>query len=321
MARLIATNGDHAATALAAHFPDAEILIWRDVLVEGPVPGGIDDEALADIRARHIEACFGMKRGDVRQDFTRRDRAFDSIAAGDRIELWFETDLHDQLQLIQFLERMARRDDRPSLKFTLSPPPLSSHVDAMARQLAAISSEQLTEAAALWRAFRTETPPAIFKAASENGPLPETRASFARLLEELPAPGDGLGRIERRALLAIRDGAITPGLAFRHYQQSEPIAFLGDLGFFHRLDALSRGPAPLVRGLPAGGIADAAGHNESLEYTHTPIELTDVGQAVLETRADFIALNGIDRWVGGVHLTPQNLWRYDADTKKLIGPG
>jgi hypothetical protein len=32
VARIIVTNGDHAATALSAYFPDAEILIWRDVL-------------------------------------------------------------------------------------------------------------------------------------------------------------------------------------------------------------------------------------------------------------------------------------------------
>ncbi len=32
---------------------------------------------------------------------------------------------------------------------------------------------------------------------------------------------------------------------------------------------------------------------------------------ILERRADFIALNGIDRWIGGVHLTRGNVWRYD----------
>jgi len=137
------------------------------------------------------------------------------------------------------------------------------------------------------------------------------------MLEEYPGISDGLGRIERYALLAIRDGAITPGLAFRHYQQTEALPFLGDLGFYYRLDRLASGTSPLVRGLPAGGVAQAARTNMTVEYTHTPIELTDAGRAVLEGRADYIKLNGIDRWIGGVHLTSENVWRYDPASRAL----
>ena len=55
----------------------------------------------------------------------------------------------------------------------------------------------------------------------------------------------------------------------------------------------------------------------TVEYTHTPIELTDAGRAVLEGRADYIKLNGIDRWIGGVHLTSENVWRYDPASRAL----
>ena len=315
MPRLLVTNGDHAANALAAYFPDAEILIWRDVLVEGPVPGGIDDEALADIRARHIEQAIGVH--DVRADFTRRNHAFDRIGDFEQIELWFETDLHDQLQIIELLSRLAKQPPAAAPLLALCPPPLSSHLDASAGAMRTISPADYEAATAMWRAFRASSPEAVDAEANTAGVLPEVRASFARLLEEYPAPRDGLGRIERRALLAIRDGAITPGLAFRHYQQTEALPFLGDLGFFYRLEKLGQGRSPLVQGLPAGGIAQAAQTNMSVEYAHTPVELTDAGHAVLEGRADFIALNGIDRWIGGVHLTSGNVWRYDPATKAL----
>jgi hypothetical protein len=307
MGRIIITNGDHAAHALAAHFPDAEILIWRDVLVEGPVPGGIDDEALADIRARHIEEAFGVH--DVRADFTRRDRAFEKIAPTDRVELWFETDLHDQLQLIQVLARFHARQPRPALYLTLAAPPLLNHIEAMASELAPVSEQQLAESVELWAAFRAADPGAMLEASSSDGMLPEVRAAFARLLDEYPSSSDGLGRIEKNALLALRDGAITPGLAFRHYQQTEPLPFLGDLGFYYRLERLGTGSSPLTTGLPAGGVAQAARTNRTVEYIESFIELTEAGHAVLEGRADFVKLNGIDRWIGGVHLNDFNVWR------------
>ena len=315
MTRLIVTNGDHAANALSAHFPDAEILIWRDVLIEGPVPGGISDDELADVRAQYIEQAFGLN--DVRADFTRRDQRFNEISNDDEIELWFESDLHDQLQIIQFLARLAERGLTARFKLTLAPPPLPNHIDAMAKKLSPLTPDQIRDAATLWSAFRSANPEALFGAVKSNGTLPEARASFARLLEEFPLPFDGLGRIERSALLAIRDGAITPGLAFRHYQQTEALPFLGDLGFYYRLDVLQACAAPLLDGLPEGGIARAASTNMSVEYTHAPIELTDIGNAVLEGRRDFIALNSIDRWIGGVHLTADNVWRYDAERRVL----
>lgn len=306
MSRILITNGDHAANALAAHFPDAEILIWRDVLIEGPVPGGIDDDTLADIRAKHIEEAFGMQ--NVREEFTRRDLAFARLPQTGRIELWFETDLHDQLQLIQLLARFARQS-HPELWLTLAPPPLLNSIDRMTKELKPVSNAQIVEGAALWDAFRSPDPGAVLEASSAGGALPEARNAFARILEEYPHAEDGLGRIERKALEAIRDGAITPGLAFRHYQQTEMLPFLGDLGFYYRLDALQRCAAPLLVGLPEGGIASASRNNKTVEYMHTAIELTDSGYSVLECRADHARLNEIDRWIGGVHLTSGNAWR------------
>jgi hypothetical protein len=313
MARHIVTNGDHAATALAAHFPDAEILIWRDVLVEGPVPGEIDDEVLADVRASYIQRAFGMLKDGVRDDFRRRDDLFEQIAGTDELELWFETDLHDQLQLIQFLDRASRRSGFAAMRLAMAVPPLSSAIDAMAGSLQPIGPEELSTAGKLWNAFRERTPAALFEAAHETGSLPEARASLRRLIQEYPSTRDGLGLIERRALLALRDGAVTPGLAFRHYQQTEALPFLGDLGFYDRLQGLALGPHPLISGLPEGGIAAASENSRTLEYTYVPISLTPAGEAVLDGEADRVALNGIDRWIGGVHLTPETLWRFDGN--------
>ncbi|MBK8009323.1 MAG: hypothetical protein IPK23_13545 [Rhizobiales bacterium] len=316
MSRILVTNGDHAAHALAAHFPDAEILIWRDVLVEGPVPGGVDDEALADVRAQHIENAFGMN--DVRADFTRRNKAFEKIGDFGRVELWFETDLHDQLQIIELLARLSKNKPAASPYLALAAPPLPNHIDLAAQRMREISGDDYEAAATMWSAFRAPAPGAVREHAFTTGALPEVRTCFARLLEEYPSPRDGLGRVERAALLAIRDGAITPGLAFRHYRQTEPLPFLGDLGFYYRLEKLGLGASPLVHGLPEGGVAKAARSNMAVEYTHTPVELTEAGHAILEGRADHVKLNGIDRWIGGMHLTNENVWRYDTQTKSLM---
>jgi hypothetical protein len=62
------------------------------------------------------------------------------------------------------------------------------------------------------------------------------------------------------------------------------------------LDIWSSGPAPLVRETDV-------------------VEITAAGRSVLAKEADAIDLNGIDVWYGGVHLTPDNLWRRDSGLK------
>ena len=42
---------------------------------------------------------------------------------------------------------------------------------------------------------------------------------------------------------------------------------------------------------------------------------------VLEGSDDHVALNGVDRWIGGVHLTGRTMpWRWDEGTESITGP-
>jgi hypothetical protein len=40
--------------------------------------------------------------------------------------------------------------------------------------------------------------------------------------------------------------------------------------------------------------------------------LTAAGERVLAGEDDRVELLGIDRWVGGTHVTAESLWRWDA---------
>jgi hypothetical protein len=101
--RLIITNGDSAANGLEAAEIAAELLPWRDVLHDGPVPRMPSLEALSRIRARYLAEEFG-RPSDVDRGFAERDAAIRRHDAYDHVELWFEHDLYDQLQLIQVLD-------------------------------------------------------------------------------------------------------------------------------------------------------------------------------------------------------------------------
>ena len=53
----------------------------------------------------------------------------------------------------------------------------------------------------------------------------------------------------------------------------------------------------------------------------TRLRLTDTGARVLAGDADHVTLNGIDRWIGGVHLRGRHVrWRWDDGTETIAGP-
>jgi hypothetical protein len=297
------TNGDAVVPALRALPVDGEVLPWRDVLHDGPVPGWCDAAALREMRARFIAGAGWAPYADVLADFTRRDEVL--AAAQDEIVLWFEHDLYDQLQLLQVLDALAAAGRSVTLAQS-------------ARHLTSLSSDALRElgdgrhevtrderdlARRAWAAFRGDDPRAVAALASgESAALPHLGPAFRRLLEELPSVRNGLSRTEAQALAAIREGARTVADAFAVSQRHEEAVFLGDASFVLRVDALARCAHPLVR------------------RTGERVELTDAGGHVLDGAADHVAMNGVDRWLGGLHVHGHDPWRWDVDAGRPVGP-
>jgi hypothetical protein len=85
----------------------------------------------------------------------------------------------------------------------------------------------------------------------------------------------------------------------------EERVFLGDIAFARALRALADTRLPLIDLDPPG--------------THVPpsrqsVALTPFGREVLAGRADHAHVNGVDRWIGGVHLRGREpWWRWDAE--------
>jgi hypothetical protein len=106
MADLIITNGGTAVELLQATGRAETILPWNDVLHEGPIRG----TRLADctpVRAEYLAHRFRLPHETVAAEFAARDRHFGRHGDFPAIELWFEHDLYDQLQLTQILAFFA----------------------------------------------------------------------------------------------------------------------------------------------------------------------------------------------------------------------
>jgi len=161
-----------------------------------------------------------------------------------------------------------------------------------------------------WAAFRAPAPGGLAAiTAARLGELRFLGEAFDRLSREYPARRDGLSLTERRVLAAIADGAPSAGRAVARAMARETRPFMGDTTYLHRMDRMAAGPDPLLRLDPPGRHAELA----------AGVRLTDAGARVLAGQADQITLNGIDRWIGGVHLQGRHApWRWDDGTEALV---
>jgi hypothetical protein len=315
------TNGDVVVDLLRRAGLASQALAWADVLHEGPVPDGLGDGELRRVRAEFLAAADGVDAGEVRRRFEERDRALAAHRDGEYL-LWFEADLYDQLQIAQILAALGRlgvAPDRVTLVCIgeypgiahfgglgqLEPTQLPGLLDAATR----LTADALDLGAAAWAALRAGHPGGLGAIAASRSPqLRFLGEAFDRLSREYPSTRDGLSLTERRLLAAAATEG-SAGAVFERVGEREARPFLGDLFFFRIADRLAGAPVPLLELDPPGQVS--AG---------TRLRPTGAGRRVLRGEADHVALNGIDRWVGGVHLRGGAVrWRWDEGTESIAG--
>jgi hypothetical protein len=295
--------------------------VWRDVLHEGPVPD-VDDDELREVRARFLGGGDAAATAAARGSLRERDQTLAAGRDGDYV-LWFEADLYDQLQLAQILARLGGLGVAPE-RITLIC--IGEHLgiarfgglgELSAEQLAelparaavTLDADALTLAERAWAALRAPDPRGLAAIAAVRSPelrfLPE---AFDRLGREYPWTRDGLSLTERRLLAAVADGAGTAGEAFLRAAGRETRPFLGDTWAFAAIERLARAQVPLLAAEPAGPLD-----------RDTALAVTEAGRRVLSAEADHIALNGADRWVGGVRLLGREVrWRWDDGLEAVV---
>jgi redox-sensitive transcriptional activator SoxR len=330
-ALLHVTNGESAGNTLRQTSLGGAVLAWQDVLHAGPVPA-LERAELLRVRASFLSECGWGSRSAILSSLERRDRQFvKTLRDGRHVVLWFEHDLYDQLQLIDALALAHESGGSLDLIVVGSFPEkqsfrglgelTASELETLWPTRRAATREAVEAGAAAWNALRAPEPTELARLAGEESPeLPFLAAALRRLLEELPAQANGLSGTERRALEAVAAGAETPIAAFVAEQQLEAAPFLGDAWFYRVLAELGRGSVRLLETRDGSPLPPAPPLSDGGVFARLRLRLTEQGEAVLRGQADRVALLGVDRWVGGTHVTTENAWRWDPDAAVLRPP-
>jgi hypothetical protein len=324
-ATLHITDGESVAGTLRESAVPGVVSVYGDMMFEGPAPAGLDADAWIETRARFMAEADYCSLEEARQYLRDFENTLAAFPKHEEVVIWVDHRLSNQLILIKLLDWFGRRD-LGELNLSLicvGPDSGLEHFVGLgaltADQLASLAETRLPvaeahvrTAQAAWTAFTSPDPTDIERfIKGDTSALPYIAAALRRHLEEFPALDSGLSRTERQALSFLRDhrddGSLSgERLCIAVWRQEEAV-FMGDSSFFRMMANLSQARHPLVR------ISDPSPHSLG------DVTITETGRRTLEGRADHIALNGIDRWLGGVHLKGDKaIWRWDRASKRIV---
>lgn len=282
-------------------------------------------DQLTALRVDYLAASGGGEKDAIFFELTSRDRGLSVSNQFDRVVLWFEHDLYNQLQLLQVLDWFAahQREAGTVLLVQVEDYIGGEEPEALprlAQTATPVTQEQIDLATQAWAALRQPTPEAWAHLLDEDPTaLPFLRAAVIRMLEELPGL-DGLTRTERQMLAAIEASeCITAFGLFGAVQKMEHAEFMGDWSFWRLLETLAVAEEPLIAGLEVVRFQHTD-PEKTKAYLNSRLTLTSLGKAVFAGGADSAKHHTMDRWWGGTHLTEDALWRYDPATETLLLP-
>lgn len=292
-----------------------DFLWFADPYTQGPVPRTESLEEFVKIRAEYLQEASDRLYESYRD--LERAREYRSV------NIWMEHDSYDQLILAKLLDFFSDPSKRPPRLRVIS----VTHFPGVGRfngigqlppealrvlwdDFKDVTEQQLILGRQAWHAITSPTPEALIELIKTETPALSTMArALTRHLRELPSSDNGLSLTEQLTLKILADkGPMNAARLFGWYTNHyEPLPFMGDTSYW----AVLRGLADAER--PALKIEER--HDAPKEWNkHWHVELLPVGVELLKNGADWLMLNRMQRWVGGVRIDSREpgQWRFDS---------
>jgi hypothetical protein len=302
-------GGDSAAGCLrlALHLSRDRVLVNEDLLSSGPAPAITDFSVWRSVRENYIRGIYVDWPNFSFDEYADHGLLMnvERLARENAVVVWVGQGLPDQLLLawVIFLFDRLNLDPSKLLIVQFEKLPTGQEIFSTAelhpesirdshpepRQL---ESQEVRELKCLWKVYTSDDPAVLTRYVAENSPMPIAHRAASRLLYRYPDIQSGLGVWEEYLLRHTLKHGPRALRVIGHTMVSESLDRQGDMYLLHRLTRMAAPRSPLV-----------ALTGSPTEIRNCEVELTSFGRDVLAGNANNVSENGIDDWVGGVHLT------------------
>jgi len=218
------TSGDSAGDILKESGIPGDILVWHDVLFDGPRSPGFPDEAALKLRASFLSEMTGgaLKSEAIIATLNTQYEQLKRCGLYEEVLLWFDGCLFDQSMLVHVLACLSDLKVRDVNLICINAfdviEPFHGLGQLNAQQMTSlvklsypVTDEQFEFAVVADNVFAVRDQESLKELAqSIDAPLPYVPAAADRLLEELPDNESALGRLESLVMEAVGVGCNNP---------------------------------------------------------------------------------------------------------------
>ncbi|MEJ8800443.1 DUF1835 domain-containing protein [Pontibacter sp. H249] len=292
-------NGDATLPVFEkANFP-GQVLVWREVLSEGPAIGIIPEHEFWQHRQKYICETYQESTENYKQKALSALSKLDNAHAFFEVILWFDSDLMCQVNLLYLLQKLSQV--KPAVVSVCTPEAGKSIGYLTSEELHRIfenrqmqTQEQLQQAKQLWQLYASPDPLQLQNYLLQHKLLlPDTGDALHLHLRRFPDCTSGLSHPETVLLELIESGADTFELMMQRFWKKEPGYGFGDSQLQHILERLQ---PDLISKAPN-------------------LQLTKLAQQILRGNAAFTP---VPKWLGGTQVKPGTKWCYSKKKEQLV---
>jgi hypothetical protein len=304
-------NGDAAASVFLESGLAGDVVVWREVLPQGPAPD-VDGDAWIETRTRFLSEESGEAEPTV--DLRTQEEELRVAAAADDLLVWIEGDLSCQLTLAMAAHRLVKLPHREVFLISIDSFPgrpdfrglgelTSEELMSLAGSKRLLSSEELHLFAEAWRCYRAPAPHDLARGVREGKFGLHLSAALTEHLRRFRSADGRPGSVERSVLGRLSSGESQRfAELFVGFQRDVPLLGFGDTQLLVEL-----------RRFESEGWITLGGPTSDLSRLTVTIAERGVAAAV-----DGTVPRTQSHWLGGVHVTPDNSLMWDERRFQFI---
>jgi hypothetical protein len=299
-------NGDATRYEFEPAGIPGDVLVWREMLVEGPAVYPIFSEKWIEKRKQYLVEFYECPPEVYDQRTERKLAQLSRVPHYAEIVLWFEFDLFCQVNMIGVLSALQQlKAQKVSLVCPGEHPDIPDfrglgqlkreHFLPLFAERLDLSANDLDFADRLYQAYANEDPRVLQQFLHRDFPaaFPHLRAALLLHLKRFPSRENGLSLEEKELLECLKSDLSSRHRWVGQILRQDAQRGFGDLQYFHLIKRLE----PLFA------------------QTEERVKLNETGKAVLAGRQDFLRINGEEVWLGGARNKD---WRWVDEQQEVV---
>lgn len=215
------TNGDGLTENLQQLKIDGDIVVWREMLSEGPTVPEVGSAEFIKVRKNYLKATYGITAAEYQEKFLKEFEKLKDTSEYREIVLWFEFDLFSHMNMLALISSLMQGEKNipfylvcsGRLKGEIELQPLSElpikDLEKHYKCKIELNRDDLEIATLIWELYCGDKPKRLISEIKKTSNFEYLSSCIRAHIERFPNARSGLNTLESNVLKLIQEHEIS----------------------------------------------------------------------------------------------------------------